>query len=193
MLHALRANRAIQVFAGAALLLVALAGAVAWQLGAPRRALAEARARWAEAPAEHYRLLVSMRGWGGCTQDAVVRRERVVAVATNTCRYHSPRTVTGLFAETDRFLRGPEFGDTCRRGIPGRDCACYVPYQVDAQYDPARGYPSALRVTVGDYAPNRAHLHYWRHLLRTGREPACGGPVEPAGRHLVVELFEPLP
>jgi hypothetical protein len=193
MLHALQTNRALQVFAGAALLLAALAVAAAWQLGAPRRALEEARARWLAAPVEHYRLVVRMKGWGGCSQDAEVRRERVVTIAANTCRFYSPRTVSGLFAEAERFLRAPEFGISCRRGLPGRDCACYVPYTVIAAYDPQRGYPSRLQVSVGDYAPNRTHLHYWRYLLRNGREPICGGPVEPAGRHVVVELFEPLP
>lgn len=193
MPHALHANRALQLFAGVTLLLVALAAVAGWQLGAPRRTFEEARARWLAAPVEQYRLVIRMKGWGGCSQDAKVRRERVVAIAENTCRFHSPRTITSLFAETDRFLRSPELGAGCRRGIPGRDCACYIPYSVVAEYDPQRGYPSRLEVNVTNYAPNRAHLDYWRYLLRNGREPACGGPVEPAGRHVVVELFEPLP
>jgi hypothetical protein len=193
MLEALRANRAIQILAGAALLLAALAAAVFWQLEAPRRALEAARTRWNASPVEQYRLVVSMRGWGGCHQDAQVRRERVTAITSNSCRYYSPRTVTSLFAETERFLRSPEFGSGCRRGIPGRDCACYAPYEVVAEYDQQYGYPTLLQVRVGAYTPNRTHLHYYRYLLQHGREPVCGGPVEPVGRHIVVERFEPLP
>ncbi len=193
MLHTRRANRAVQALAGAALLLAALLGAVFWQLGAERRALEAARARWLAAPVERYRMVLHMKGWGGCTQDAEVRRERVAAIAINTCRYYSPRTVTSLFVEAERFMRGPEFGASCRRGIPGRDCACYAPYNVVARYNEEHGYPELLQVTLGRYRPNRAHLHYWRYLLRHGREPTCGAPVEPAGRHLVVERFEPLP
>jgi hypothetical protein len=48
-------------------------------------------------------MTVEMKGWGGCTQDAEVRRERVVA--TNTCRYYSSRTVSALFSEAERFLK----------------------------------------------------------------------------------------
>lgn len=192
MLQALRSNRPIQVFSGAALLLVAFVGALSWQLGADKRALDAARARWMAAPVEHYRLAVRMRGLGGCSQDAEVRRERVATVINNSCRYYSPRTVSSLFSETERFLRSPEMGASCRRGIPGRDCACYAPYAVAVQYDQQYGYPSHLLVTLGNYQPNRAHLHYWRYLLRHGREPACGGPVEPAGRDIVIERFEPI-
>lgn len=193
MLQTPLANRAVLAVIGAALLLVALAGSAAWQLDAERRAFEDARARWLAAPVEHYRLVLHMRGWGGCTQDAEVRRERVAAVTANSCRYYSPRTVTSLFLEAERFMRRPEFGSTCRRGIPGRDCACYAPYQVTARYNQQHGYPELLQVSVGAYRPNRAHLHYWRYLLRNGHEPSCGAPVEPAGRHLVVERFEPLP
>lgn len=191
MLQQLRASRALQVFCGAALLLVFLGAAVVWQLDAPRRELATARARWEAAPVTHYRMFVRMIGWGGCSQNAVVRHEQIVAVETNTCRYHSPRTVSSLFVEAERFLRGPEFGASCRRGLPGRDCACYAPYTISAEYDATYGYPSRLEVSIGEYRPNRAHVHYWRFLLNKGHEPQCGGPVEPAGRHLVVELFEP--
>jgi hypothetical protein len=193
MTHGLRVNRAVLLATGAVLLLVALVAVVAWRLDEPRRNLEAARARWLAAPVEHYRLVVRMQGWGGCFQDAEVRNERVVSIASNSCRYYSPRTVSSLFMETERFLRGPEVGSSCRRGIAGRDCACYVPYKVVAEYDPERGYPSTLQVIVNLYAPNRTHLHYWRYLLNHGREPACGGPIEPAGRHLVIELFEPLP
>ena len=193
MRDALRTNRAVQIGAGAALLLVALAGVAAWQLGAPRRELARARARWLAAPAAHYRMVVAMKGWGGCTQEAEVRRERVVAVAQNSCRYHNPRTVTTLFSEAERFLRAPELGTSCRRGLPGRDCACYAPYRLATEYNAEHGYLQRIQITLGGYAPNRGHLHYWRYLLRHGREPACGGPVEPAGRHVVVEQFELLP
>jgi hypothetical protein len=193
MLHTLRANRAVQALAAAALLLAALAGGGAWQLGAERRAFEAARARWLAAPVEHYRMVLHMKGWGGCTQDAEVRRERVAAVVTNTCRYYSPRTVSTLFAETERFMRGPEFGSACRRGIPGRDCACYAAYDVVARYNQQHGYPELVQVSIGPYQPNRSHLHYWRYLLRHGREPTCGAPIEPSGRHLVVETFEPLP
>jgi hypothetical protein len=174
-------------------LVAAWAGWAAWELSAQRRALAAAKSRWGAAPVEHYRMVVRMVGWGGCTQDAEVRRERIVAVARNTCRFFSPRTVTGMFAEIERFMRLPEAGGGCRRGLPGRDCACYAPYRVGAEFDPARGYPTRVLISLDSYAPNRGHLHYWQHLLRHGREPLCGGPVEPPGRHLVVELFEPLP
>jgi hypothetical protein len=193
MRHALLSNRAVLLGLGVALLLASLGALLAWRLDAPRRELEAARARWLAAPVEHYRLVVRMKGWGGCSQDAEVLRERVIAISLNSCRYFSPRTVNGLFVETERFLRGPEIGSSCRRGIPGRDCACYAPYRVAASYDPQRGYPSELLVELGLYAPNRTHLDYWRYLLRHGREPACGGPVEPAGRHVVIELFEPLP
>lgn len=193
MLQGLLGNRAIQIFAGAALLLVAIVGGVAWQSGAEARSLDAARARWSAAAVEQYRLVVQMKGWGGCSQDAEVRRERVVAINANSCRYYSPRTVSSLFAETERFLRAPEFGASCRRGLPGRDCACYAPYEVVAEYHPQYGYPSRLEVSVGSYAPNRTHIHYWRYLLRNGREPVCGGPVEPAGRNVVVQRFEPIP
>lgn len=187
-----RATRAVQILVAAVALLAALAGLAAWRLDAPRRELAAARARWEAAPVGHYRMLLRMKGWGGCTQDAVVRNELVVAIATNTCRYHSPRTVSGLFVEAERFLRSPEVGTRCRRGLPGRDCACYAPYAVATEYDQARGFPSRIQVHVGAYQPNRAHLHYWRFLLSRWREPTCGGPVEPAGSHIVVELFEPM-
>lgn len=172
---------------------LALVAWVGWELGAPGRALDAARAHWSAAPVDHYRLVVRMVGWGGCSQDAEVRRERVVAVARNTCRFFSPRTVSSMFAEMERFMRPPEVGGTCRRGIPGRDCACYAPYQVSAAFNAERGYPERVQVSWGRYAPNRLHLHYWRYLLRNGREPICGGPVEPPGRHLIVERFEPLP
>jgi hypothetical protein len=193
MLQSLLANRAVLALTGAALLLAALTGGVAWQLGAERRAFEAARARWLAAPVDHYRLVLHMRGWGGCTQDAEVRRERVAVVSANSCRYYSPRTITSLFVEAERFMRRPEFGSACRRGIPGRDCACYAPYQVTARYNQQHGYPELLQVRVDAYRPNRTHLHYWRYLLRNGREPTCGAPVEPAGRHLVVESFQPLP
>jgi len=166
---------------------------LAWQPGSGQRALDAARARWLANPADHYRMVVRMKDWGGCTQDAVVRHEWVTDVAENTCRYFSPRTVTGLFREIERFLSAPEIGASCRRGIAGRDCACFAPYRVNARYHPQLGYPEEVIVTLDGYAPNRAHLHYWRYLLRHGREPACGGPVEPGGRHLVVERFEALP
>lgn len=178
---------------GAALIVAGMVGAALWQVGAPRRALEAARARWEAAPVEHYRMAVEMRGWGGCAQDAEVRRERVVRIAKNSCRFFSPRTVTSLFTEVERFLRSPEFGATCRRGLPGRDCACYAPYQVSTVYNSRHGYPEELVVTIERYQPNRNHLHYWRYLLRNWREPNCGGPVEPAGRHVVVARFEPLP
>lgn len=193
MLHALRASRPIQLFVGAALLLVALVAVVGWHYGAPRRALSQARSSWSTASVAHYRIVVRMQGWGGCLQDAEVRHERVVAVAANSCRYHNPRTVTALFAETERFLNGPELGSTCRRGLPGRDCTCFAPFQTVAEYDHQYGFPRQVQVTVKNYVPNRLHLDYWRFVLRNGREPTCGGPVEPAGRHLVIERFEPLP
>lgn len=193
MLHGLRSNRAVQLLCGAVLLLAALVATFAWQLDAPRRELRAARARWLAAPIEHYRLVVRMRGWGGCSQDAEVRNERVVLINSNGCRYFSPRTVSTLFVEAERFLSAPELGAGCRRGIPGRDCACYAPYQVQIEYDPVHGFPSQLQATLKGYAPNRMHVHYWRYLLTHWREPACGGPVEPADRHLVIGLFEPLP
>ena len=105
MLDLLQTNQGVQIAMSAALLLPTLVGAAAWQLGAPRRELELARARWLAAPAEHYRMIVEMKGWGGCTQDAEVRRERVVAIATNTCRYYSPRTVSAPFSEAERFLK----------------------------------------------------------------------------------------
>jgi len=103
MLDLLQTNQGVQIAMSAALLLPTLVGAAAWQLGAPRRELELARARWLAAPAEHYRMIVEMKGWGGCTQDAEVRRERVVV--TNTCRYYSPRTASALFSEAERFLK----------------------------------------------------------------------------------------
>ena len=72
MLDLLRTNRAVQIVAGAALLLLALAGAAAWWVGAPYRELEEARSRWLATPTEHDRMVVAMKGWGGCTQDAEV-------------------------------------------------------------------------------------------------------------------------
>lgn len=186
-------SRALQAALVAATLAVALVGWAAWELGAQVRALDAARARWSANQVNHYRLVVRMAGWGGCTQDAKVRRERVAAIAENTCRFFSPRTVSSMFVEVERFMRRPEVGGACRRGIPGRDCACYVPYEVRAEFDAERGFPREVRVIWGRYEPNRLHLHYWRYLLRHGREPICGGPVEPPGRHLIVERFEPLP
>ncbi|NJN18280.1 MAG: hypothetical protein HC822_19500 [Oscillochloris sp.] len=180
----------------ALLLITGLTAWIGWwilDVNAPRRELSAARGRWDAAPVTHYRIVVQMRGWGGCRQDAEVRYEQLVAVAENTCRFFNPRTVSALFGETERFLSPPEFGSSCRRSLPGRDCSCYVPYQVRAVYDPELGIPREVRVEWGQYAPNRSHVDYWRYLLANWREPACGGPLAPPGRHLVVEVFEILP
>jgi hypothetical protein len=176
-----------------AIVLMALAGSFFWQIGTQARALDAARTRWQAQPIGHYRIAVRMLGWGACRQEATVRNERVASIAENGCRYFSPRTVSNLFTEIERFLRSPEIGSACRRGLPGRGCACFARYHVSAIYNQQRGFPEMVQVTWGRYEPNRLHLDYWRYLFGNLHEPRCGGPVDPPGRHLVVELLEPLP
>jgi hypothetical protein len=167
--------------------------ALYWRSSAPLRELAAARALWASQPVAHYQIVARMVGWGGCTQDAAIRYERIDSVALNTCRYHSPRSVTALFDETERFLRGAETGLTCRRGMPGKGCACYIPYGIEVRYNAQRGYVEQLVVSWASYAPNRAHMDYWRYWWEHGREISCGGPLQPPGRHIVVDRFQELP
>ena len=163
------------------------------RLYAPSRALAAARQQWEAVELRNYRLKLQMLGWGGCQQQAEVFRERVVAVDFNTCRYYSPRSVTMLFNEAERFMRRPETGWQCRRPLSGRDCGCYANYDVEIVYNTQYGYPEKVVVDLDRYEPNRMHADYWRYLMLNRREPSCGGPVEPAGRHLRIEAFEPLP
>jgi hypothetical protein len=184
-------SRLLQLVAGA--LVLGLLGWAAWGLSAPWRGLQAARARWAAAAVGHYRLAVEQRGWGGCGQEAEIRAEQIVAIARNGCRFASPRAVSDLFAEVERLLAPPEVGLVCRRGLPGRGCACYAPYQVQVVYNRQRGYPEEIVARLGTYAPNPMHLDYWRALIRQGRQPYCGGPLEPGGVHLIVARFQPLP
>jgi hypothetical protein len=173
MLAWLRAHPILAGTLFVATALLVLAVAFLWQIGAQARALDAARARWQAQPIGHYRIAVRMLGWGGCRQEATVRNERVDTIFENGCRYFSPRTVSSMFVEIDRFLRGPEIGARCRRGLTGRGCACYTPYRVVAVYNQQRGFPEMVQVTWGRYEPNRLHLDYWRYLFDNLREPRC--------------------
>ena len=183
------------IWTGVALFLglMTIIGSRMAEIGAPWRSLAAAQSRWLAADLGHYRLEVVMKGWGGCTQVAEVVQEQVTVIDRNSCRYHNPRTVTSLFREIERFAAPPDIGIACRTPLPGRDCACYAPYIVATRYHPQLGYPEQVIISIERYAPNRAHLHYWRYLITHGREPSCGGPLEPAGRHIEVVGLEPLP
>ncbi len=186
--HPLLWLSAIALFAAALLI-----GLVIWHTTAAARDLAAARQRWATRPFLHYRMVLRRQGWGSCQQDVEVYNEQVVKITSNTCRRDNPRSVSDLFAEIERYLRPPEAGMYCRNGLAWHGCACYIPYTVTNVYNSRLGYPETIKVSWGAYAPNRWHIDYWHYLVANWREPACGGPLEPPGKHLVVFELKPLP
>ncbi|HWQ14424.1 MAG TPA: DUF6174 domain-containing protein [Roseiflexaceae bacterium] len=140
-----------------------LAALAAYGPLSPRaRALAAAEARWRARPFAAY--VMSLEELN-CGLDVEVRDERVVRAALWSRCQRDARTVSELFALVRR--DGARGARCITQG-----CACDDRLRVDAEFDPALGYPRRIEVRVAA-EPNWLHLDTWRYMAANGRPPAC--------------------
>lgn len=125
--------------------------------------LTEAKTQWASHLAQHYRLIVQHTHPGSivCVQNVEVRDEEPVAIFQNTCSKPLPAespvlqgiSISSLFALATSMMNSVE-------GSCGGDCTCYGPIRVLLRYDPALGYPIAMRVGTLQLE-QQIRLDYW--------------------------------
>jgi hypothetical protein len=169
-----------------ALLSLALAGCGALG-GTPHDA---ALLRWQARPTAHY-LLRTREEVGGrvCGQSVEVRDEKVLRILSDTCDHPTLWTVSWLF---DYAAKSRVPFERCARYEPGVGCVCRDAIEVQAEYDPATGYPRVI-VTRPIWRAAWQGVGYWHYTARNGALPNCTTPFSSPGRRVVVRELRPLP
>lgn len=159
----------------AAMLLSLLGLALALRPAEARSGLADARARWAAAGPDVYRLrLTQQTNLGACDQEMEAQGGKATALR-NTCGQPATWTVPRLFDWIAELEDDPVqcFPDT-------KMCACTGRTATSVRYDERLGHPVAI-VYEWRKRPNLTHAAYWRSLFDQSF-PGCnkdgrGGPV----------------
>lgn len=142
--------------------------------------LAEARSRWAARAFTDYHLEVEDHR---CKQVYDVRADRVRNIEPNRCDAY-PRTVDELFTLIER-------DNTKSLACVIQGCTCDDFIYVDAEFDPALGYPRSILVRI-IARPNWQHPDFWERAIEQQRFPDCKQLTE--GSKLIQVLsLKPLP
>ena len=154
--------------------------------------LETAKARWAATGITDYRITVEFqRPYLTCQQDFEVRSETISHKYKDTCsmggavtgsRNTGWPTVANLFARIEDAQANPQCGPN--------GCICDGPIEMQAIYDPERGYPQQISYTLRQDLRSR-NLEYWLAMLN-GTLANCP-QVTYIGQTIAVKSLNPLP
>jgi hypothetical protein len=152
-------------------ILTALLGVVAllaWQ-SSPMQEFQAARARWADNPLPHYRLVIE-RPSLSCQQDVEIINEQIVNVIEHNCPIEM-LTMTDLYERIDMLDGQPNFAF-----FPSGGCGCMGELNAHISYHPELGYPQ--QVGIADRRVfELGNTTCWRQVLTRGELPECDLPV----------------